>query len=116
MLLSGTGITKTGRDIPLAMEPLYALLAVPHVDKQKMEELVVRSGRRWVLIRPSFMVDVKQRGLEAVRVGVEIPGEKVHKRVIGYVVARADVGGWIFKECVKGDGGKWEGKMVSLTY
>ena len=34
---------------------------------------------------------------------------------IGYTVTRADVGEWIYKNVVKGEGKGWEDEMVSLT-
>lgn len=112
VVLSTTGISSHGRDIPIAMVPLYHwLLSIPHEDKRKMEELVVNSGRRFTIVRPSFLNDGKAKGKENVRVGVE-GGESQ----IGYTICREDVGGWVFGECVKGDGKKWEGKVVSLTH
>jgi hypothetical protein len=121
VFLSTTGISDAGRDIPLAMVPLYHwVLFTPHKDKKRMEELVVECERRWVLVRPSLLVDMRQKGPEFVRVGIEVPGVAIEKRVekkeVGYTITRADVGCWIYEECIKGDGGKWEGKMVSITY
>lgn len=53
----------------------------------------------------------------AVRVGVEVPGEKKpSKNEVGHLISREDVGLWIFEECVKVDSARWEGKMVSLTH
>lgn len=117
VLLSTTGISSKSRDIPLAMIPMYHwVLPVPHADKKKMEELVIESGRRWVLVRPSFLVDGEAKGLDGVRVGVDVPAEeKEEKREVGYTIRREDVGLWIFEECIKGNKKDWEGKCVSLT-
>lgn len=124
-LLSTTGISEKGRDIPIAMMPLYHwMLSTPHADKKKMEEAMISGegkGRKWVCIRPSFLNDGKSKGLGKVRVSTETPeaSEKVQKEegvAIGYVISREDVALWIVEECIKGDAKRWEGKMVTLTY
>jgi nucleoside-diphosphate-sugar epimerase len=119
ILLSTTGISETGRDIPVAMVPLYHwLLSIPHKDKKKMEDLVVASKRRFVIVRPSLLMDGKEQGMKKVRVGVATPGKKLDegKLEIGYTINREDVGRWIVEKCVKEDGKNWEGKFVTLTY
>ena len=102
------------------MIPLYHwILAVPHADKKKMEDLVVASGRKFVLVRPSLLFDGEAKGLDHVKTGIEIPGNKEEgKHAVGYTIRREDVGKWIFEECVRDNKrwGKWEGKCVSLTY
>ena len=35
---------------------------------------------------------------------------------MGYTVSREDVGGWVFRECIRGEGGRWKGEKVSLSY
>ena len=123
--LSTTGISSQGRDIPIAMVPLYHwLLAVPHKDKKAMEGLLLaemtkavpeRAIEDFVIIRPSLLTDGKRLGTEKVRVGEE--GKEAAKPAVGYTISRDDVGGWIFDEIVKGAGGKkFGGKMVSITY
>ncbi|KAM3072355.1 hypothetical protein ACMFMG_009164 [Clarireedia jacksonii] len=133
IVLSTTGISDKGRDIPISMIPLYhGLLGTPHKDKKKMEREIVRrglkEGRRWIVVRPSLLLDGAKEQ-KRVRVGWEVPvGEQ--KRVgvdmektaednkeVGFWIAREDVGSWIFEEGVR-DGGKreWEGRFVSLTY
>ncbi|KAF4620127.1 hypothetical protein G7Y89_g14695 [Cudoniella acicularis] len=124
VLLSGTGITEKQRDIPLAMIPLYhGLLCVAHKDKREMENLIMfgdGKGRKWVLVRPSLLVNGEAKGLGAVRVSSERPEEKGSEKestAIGYTIRREDVGLWIAEECVKSEAGEeWEGKMVTLTY
>ncbi|KAG4433364.1 hypothetical protein IFR05_011148 [Cadophora sp. M221] len=124
-LLSTTGISEKGRDIPIAMMPMYHwMLSVPHKDKKKMEDLMIHGegkARKWVMIRPSFLWDGESKGLQKIRVSTETPGASPEKRksedvAVGYVIHREDVGLWIVEECVKGDGSKWHGKMVTLTY
>jgi hypothetical protein len=122
VLLSTTGISDKGRDIPIAMVPLYHwILAVPHLDKKKMEKAVVNSGRKWILVRPSFLSDCASRGLENIRVSTETPEASNEKKIsddvaIGYTISREAVGLWIVEECVKRDASRWEGKLVTITY
>jgi nucleoside-diphosphate-sugar epimerase len=125
VLLSTTGISEKSRDIPIAMLPLYRwMLHVPHEDKKKMEKLMHHGegkARNWVLIRPSFLVDGKSKGMEKIRVSTETPGASPNEGekqsvAIGYTISREDVGLWIFEECVNANGSKWKGKMVTLTY
>ncbi|KFZ03986.1 hypothetical protein V502_10501 [Pseudogymnoascus sp. VKM F-4520 (FW-2644)] len=125
--ISSTGISNFGRDIPVAMVPLYHwLLAVPHADKKAMEVAIsddVKSSSPalggFVGIRPSFLTNSDAKGVAGVKVGVE--GEKgVESLAVGYTVAREDVGNWIFEEVLKGEkgakGGKYENRFVTLTY
>ncbi|KFY15101.1 hypothetical protein V492_02229 [Pseudogymnoascus sp. VKM F-4246] len=125
--ISSTGISDFGRDIPLAMVPLYHwLLAVPHADKKAMEvalsegvmsESPVLGG--FVVIRPSFLTDGAVKGVAEVKVGVE-SAKGVENLAVGYTISRGDVGNWIFEEVLKGEkglkGGKYENKLVALTH
>jgi hypothetical protein len=121
--ISTTGISKRGRDVPIAMLPLYHwMLAVPHADKKKMEDVIIEGegkDRRWIIVRPSLLVDGEPKGLEKLRVGIEVPGKaekKQEHKEVGYTIRREDVGLWIYEECIKKREAKWEKKMVSLTY
>ena len=121
VVVSSTGISSAGRDIPILMVPLYKLLiGTPHADKRKMELVIQESGARWCIVRASLLVDGESKGLEKVRVGVEVPrdgGNAEVKKEIGYRIRREDVGLWIFGELVRGGGkGEWERKIVTLTY
>jgi hypothetical protein len=130
--ISSTGISGT-KDVPLALRPLYRwALAVPHVDKRAMEAAVVDAARSagpdapvvagFVLVRPTLLLDGKPKGLAGVRVGWERhPGDEARKGeagpgpAVGYAITRADVGGWIFEELIKGNVEEWDGRCVSLT-
>ncbi|RFU28462.1 hypothetical protein B7463_g7898, partial [Scytalidium lignicola] len=117
--ISTTGISSHGRDIPVVMIPLYhVLLPVPHADKKKMEDVVTAYEGNWTLVRPSFLKDGESKGANAVRVGIEIPGESQPvKKEVGCVITREDVGKWMFEELIKNGGnGEWEKKIVSITY
>lgn len=124
--ISTTGLAAR-RDVPWLLVPLYHwLLAVPHRDKKRMEELLVEGSRGadpvcdFVVVRPTLLVDGAARGREQVRVGWErasgaTAGEEGPGPAVGYTVSRADVGRWVFEEVVKG-GRTWVGRCVTLTY
>ncbi|CAK7205438.1 hypothetical protein SEUCBS139899_008210 [Sporothrix eucalyptigena] len=58
VIVSTTGISKCGRDVPLAFLPMYhGMLRVPHADKRVMEDLLVASGEMFAMVRPSLLVD-----------------------------------------------------------
>ncbi|KAG9237411.1 hypothetical protein BJ875DRAFT_481338 [Amylocarpus encephaloides] len=122
VLLSTTGISKMGRDVPVVMLPMYNwMLQIPHEDKEKMESLMIYGAgrdRRWVMIRPSFLVENPAKGLAAIRSSCEVPGlsKKEQEPVaMGYAISKEDVGQWIVERLVKEDGVKFDNKMVSLT-
>lgn len=121
-LISTTGISDGKNDVPVYNRPLYHyFLSAPHEDKRKMEKLARDSMKDSpapfkgvVCLRPSLLLKdhtiSSGKGWEAVRVGVE--GDPA----IGFGIARADVGHWIFEEIVRKGGEKWVNEMVTLTY
>jgi len=118
VVLSTTGITSAGRDIPILMAPLYhGLLGPPHKDKRAMEDVLRSSSQPWIAIRPAFLGgDGKGEPTgKKIRVGIEKDG-KHEKLAIGYTIKREDVGYWIFKEVVEGDWLRWVGRAVTLTH
>lgn len=121
VVLSTTGITSGGRDIPYLMYPLYHLAEAPHKDKRAMEDYLtsatVPSSQPWVVIRPSLLMgDGKGEATgRKIKVGVEKDGQH-EKLAIGYTIKREDVGNWIFREVVEGISEQWVGKAVTLTY
>ncbi|KAI5477197.1 hypothetical protein MNV49_006641 [Pseudohyphozyma bogoriensis] len=120
-VISTTGTTKK-RDVPYLFMPMYHwVLAVPHVDKRKMELAVVHAQKRGVvrgsvIIRPSLLMD-GPADESKVKVGNVWGNEKTIK--IGYTVNREDVGAWMFKELVDGGDDAWGtvagGRAVTLT-
>ncbi|KIA75908.1 hypothetical protein HK57_00313 [Aspergillus ustus] len=124
-VVSTTGISET-RDIPLLFYPLYhTLLAVPHRDKKVMEGLLVASGERFVLVRPSLLWDGERRkgkgkGNGVVRVGIaDARTGVVERKEVGYTISREAVGGWMFEHLILRAGEKglvFEEKAVSLTW
>jgi NAD(P)H-binding len=107
--ISSTGVTTTGpRDLPIVMRPIYDLLG------KVMEEVVSKAERERKLrgacvVRPSLLMNWKERRPGEIRVGTE------DSPAVGYFVARKDVSRWIFDECIKGNEDEWSGKRVSLT-
>jgi NAD(P)-dependent dehydrogenase (short-subunit alcohol dehydrogenase family) len=126
IVLSTTGISKAGRDLPVVMWAFYrSMLGVPHRDKAAMEEKLAGSGEAFVVVRPSFLSN-EAKPERRIRVGVEdISGGKhvLEKKEFGYTISRADVGRWIFENLLRGGGDEYKngplqykGKAVSLTW
>ncbi|KAK3360459.1 hypothetical protein B0T25DRAFT_565347 [Lasiosphaeria hispida] len=115
--ISSTGVSDFGRDIPIAMIPLYkVMLHVPHKDKKGMEDLLVASGEEWTVVRPSWLTN-GEGGVTDVRAGMEDPERKeVVTKAVGYTISREDVGKWIFENVVEEVDGKWVKRIASLTY
>ena len=124
--ISTTGVTRGPEDVPFWLRFLYhQLLAVPHADKKKMEDVFRdnvdgKDGRERLLnnvigIRPTLLAgstDVSDGlGWLKIRAGTE------NQPAMGYIVKRADVGEWMFKNVIESEQGRqsWEGQMVSLT-
>lgn len=114
--VSTTGISQGAEDVPFWMRFLYHIvLAVPHVDKKKMEAVFRPEGaeagvfRAVVGVRPTLLTSGVERGLEGIRIGREKTPE------LGYTVSRKDVGLFIYKTIVEGEGRGWEGDMATLT-
>jgi hypothetical protein len=118
--ISTTGISNVTEDVPFWMRFLYhQILAVPHRDKRVMESVFRGSAategnengvfRAVIGVRPTLLTSAEPRGIEGVRVGREERPE------MGYTVSRGDVGEWVFKVVIEGEGRGWEGECASLT-
>ncbi|TLS21103.1 uncharacterized protein PpBr36_10577 [Pyricularia pennisetigena] len=132
--VSSTGISDFGRDVPLALAPLYyLLLASAHKDKRKMESQLITdkaTGKKappaagsarpeFTVVRGSMYVESKDGGkAKPVRVGVEDPYKGIESQAIGYTIAREDVGKWIFHNLISDATGakRYINKMVTVTY
>ncbi|EEA22520.1 hypothetical protein TMatcc_001368 [Talaromyces marneffei ATCC 18224] len=123
-VISTTGLaTPAGakEDVPFGLQTLYHLLAEPHKDKKRMEEIISEKENAAlfqgvVITRPTLlygdgivMVDGVQK---TVRAGTEDAPAR------GYSIARTDVGNWIWQNVLKSEehGEKWYGRRVSLAY
>ncbi|KAI5919020.1 hypothetical protein F4810DRAFT_525078 [Camillea tinctor] len=126
--VSSAGASRFGRDFPLLAAPVYrVLLKGPHADKRAMERVIATAattavrGLEYVLVRPSLLVDGEGEGRE-VRVGVEDWEEGVRRREIGWTISRGAVGRWVWEKVLRrvggedGEGERFEGKVVSLTW
>ena len=118
--ISTTGISKGPRDVTLLFDFIYKwLAAVPHEDKRSMEELLDETGsapserkifQDIVIVKASWLTDGPELGEQKIRVGTE------DKPAIGYTISRNDVGGWIFRELLNGNWGKYAGGKITITY
>ncbi|OTA60054.1 NAD(P)-binding protein [Hypoxylon sp. EC38] len=118
VVVSTCGISKAGRDFPLATLPIYKfMLKVPHVDKVEMERLLVGGaaekegyGYTYSIVRPSLLNDDAQPE-RRIRAGVD------DKPPVGYAISRDDTGRWIFENLLdreSKDG--YENKIVTITW
>lgn len=116
-VVSTTGISAHGRDVPLLLVPFYRLaLHAPHEDKRVAERSLFDGPERFVVVRPSLLVD-GGKPERRIRVHVEGRGGVEHKEV-GYTISREDVGRWIFENLLENAGAasEYEGKAVGLTW
>ncbi|KAJ2987514.1 hypothetical protein NUW58_g4464 [Xylaria curta] len=106
VVCSTTGISRFGRDIPIAMIPLYHfVLKVPHEDKLIMEDRLISSQEDYTIVRPSLMVSEEETA-KTVRVGIEDPKTGRSSSAIGYTITKGDAGRWIAETLVmKGQAG-----------
>lgn len=117
IVISTTGISQYGRDVPLIMLPLYHwALKVPHRDKAGMELLIreemvkpieKRGIQSCTVVRPSLLTN-GEGGLEDVRVGLE------ETPAVGYTISRSQVGRWIFENLLSRHS-EYVGKVVAIT-
>lgn len=115
VVASTTGMSRFGRDFPLATFPIYSLmLKVPHEDKRAMEDQLVESGESYTIVRASLLVN-GETGKE-VRVGVEDPKTGRESEAIGYTISREDTGRWVADHLVLRLEGKYVNKIVMVTY
>ncbi|KAI0415214.1 hypothetical protein F5X98DRAFT_376990 [Xylaria grammica] len=115
IVCSTTGLSRFGRDIPVAMIPLYHLvLKVPHEDKVVMEDRLISSGEDFVIVRPSLMVSEKETTKE-VSAGIEDPKTGRDSAAIGYTIAKPDAGRWIAENLVLKKQTKYSQKIAMIT-
>ncbi|KAK6836823.1 hypothetical protein PG987_007318 [Apiospora arundinis] len=112
---STTGLSKHGRDYPIALWPIYGLmLKVPHEDKQAMEDSLRASGETYTIVRPSLLTDGETE--KSIRVGVEDFKEGRLSQAVGYTISREDTGKWIAQNLLLQKDAKYINKAVMVTY
>ena len=115
ILGSTTGISRLGRDIPLAMILMYHyMLKDPHKDKQIMEDRLVESDEIYTIIRASLLVNGETS--KKIRVGIEDPKTGRESEAIGYTISREDTGKWVADNLLLKLDGKYVNKIVMVTY
>jgi NAD(P)-dependent dehydrogenase (short-subunit alcohol dehydrogenase family) len=112
---STAGFSRFGRDIPLAMRPIYALFVrVPGADKVVMEDRFANSGEKFTIVRPSHLGDGESS--KTIRVGIEDPKTGPVSDVTGYSISREDAGKWLAENLVLQMDTKYLNKNVLITY
>jgi len=113
--VSTTGLSRFGRDIPIAMIPLYHIaLKVPHEDKRIMEDSVIESGEAYTIVRASLLTSGESN--TAIRAGIEDPKTGLESSAIGYTISREDAGNWIAENLVLKRDPKYSNKIATITY
>ncbi|CAG7937064.1 unnamed protein product [Penicillium olsonii] len=112
---STAGFSRFGRDIPLAMIPVYALFVrTPGADKVVMEDRLVASGEKFTIVRPSHLTDGASD--KTIRVGIEDPTNGPVSDVVGYSISREDAGKWLADNLVLHTDSRYLNKNVLITY
>ncbi|KAI0468907.1 hypothetical protein F4859DRAFT_489382 [Xylaria cf. heliscus] len=115
VVCSTTGLSKFGRDIPIAMIPFYHIvLKVPHVDKVIMEEKLVSSGENFTIVRPSLMLS-EEATTKEVRFGIEDPKTGRKSSAIGYTITKFDAGRWVAETLILKSQEAYNNKIAMIT-
>lgn len=110
-----TGMSRFGRDIPLAQVPLYkVLLATPHADKTVMEDKLTASGEEFTIVRCGWLLNGEKD--RPIRVGIEDPKKGIEVKEIGYAISREDAGKWFADFLVIKKDPKYLNKVASIVY
>ena len=111
---STASTSRFGRDYPLSMMPLYAMIKAARADKTVMEDRLVASGEAFTIVRPSHLTDGETT--KPIRVGVENPKTGRETNVMGYTISREDAGRWVADNVVLRSGGIYVNKIALITY
>lgn len=132
LLTISTISMSSRRDLPYLYYPLeYWLVNIPRKDKKALEDTIWSTVLKddspfggFAMVRPPLLSDGPALGPEKVRAGWVWPdqqreaktahGEKEAGPAIGWSIAKADVGRWIFDNLVMGNGSSL-GKCWTLT-
>ena len=114
--ISTGGMREGEDDVPWVTHMLYYfILCIPHNDKKAMENIFCgKEGssnfRNVIGVKPTLLTNGPELGSEKIRVG------RKQKPAVGYTISKKDVGAWIYRVVLLGDGKTWEGEMVTVTY
>ena len=112
---SGTGFSRFGRDVPLAVIPFYHfLLKVPHEDKIAMEDRIVESKELFTVVRIGWLT--AGNSTAEIRIGIEDPKAGLESTAIGYTISREDAGKWIAENLVLKRQPRYNNKTAMITY
>ncbi|KAI0885816.1 NAD(P)-binding protein [Annulohypoxylon maeteangense] len=112
---STTGMSRFGRDTPVAVTPFYSIvLKVPHLDKRAMEDKLASSGEEYTVVRASLLTDGETE--REIRVGIEDPAKGVETKAIGYTISREDAGKWVARNLVARREERFLNKTATITY
>ncbi|KAI1455342.1 NAD(P)-binding protein [Annulohypoxylon moriforme] len=115
IVCSTTGMSRFGRDTPLAVTPFYSVvLKVPHADKLAMEDKLASSGEEFTIVRASLLTDGETD--KEVRVGIEDPAKGIETKAIGYTISREDAGKWVARNLAVRRDEKYRNKIATITY
>lgn len=110
-----TGISRFGRDYPLAVFPIYHwLLKIPHADKRITENCFAESGRPFTIVRASLLTNGEST--KEVRVGIEDRKTGRESEAIGYTISREDSGKWVAENLILKTEKKYVNKIAMITY
>ncbi|EPS26815.1 hypothetical protein PDE_01754 [Penicillium oxalicum 114-2] len=114
VLFSTTGISRYGRDYPLALFPIYGwLLKEAHTDKEITEQCIMESGEAFTIVRGSLLTNGETE--KAVRVGIEDPQTGRESCAIGYFISREDSGRWVAENLIMKKPKEYENKILMIT-
>ncbi|KAI8627785.1 hypothetical protein F5Y19DRAFT_439808 [Xylariaceae sp. FL1651] len=111
---STTGISRFGRDIPIAMILPYRLLKSPHEDKVAMEDHLVASDENYTIVRPSLMLS-EEETTKTIRVGLEDAKTGRESVALGYSITKGDAGRWIAQNLVLKKENRYNKKIAMIT-
>ncbi|KAJ5118979.1 hypothetical protein N7448_010687 [Penicillium atrosanguineum] len=114
IMFGTTGISRFGRDYPIAVFPIYHwMLKVPHVDKRITEDRFADSGRPFTIVRASLLTTGETT--KKVRVGIEDPKTGRESEAIGYAISREDSGKWVAENLILRTEKQYVNKIAMIT-
>ncbi|KAI8957853.1 NAD(P)-binding protein [Daldinia sp. FL1419] len=113
---SSAGMSKFGRDIPVAYVPLCSLLLkVPGADKKLMENKLTASGEDYTVVRAAMLLTDGET-TKPIRVGIEDAETGIKSKAIGYNISREDAGKWIAQNLIIEKNPTYINKIATIVY